>query len=175
MSKSRKSMLSLLIRNIDSALLYKSQYILSVYLMCIVHMTTWENEILFIHGYLEQCEFFYLVDLKGVILHELIIPLISFSKILICFRRKWFSLSSTHTYFAHSIYIGLVKLQLLMQTGDAELEMRGRCSAGQKVNAYWHVYFELQMISSHSRLFGSTWSGPCFTYHKTGISRNLLP
>lgn len=34
--------------------------------------------------------------------------------------------------------IALVKLQVLMQTGDAQLEMRGRCSAGQKVNSNWH-------------------------------------
>ena len=26
-------------------------------------------------------------------------------------------------------------VQVLMQTGDAELEMRGRCSAGQKVGS----------------------------------------
>lgn len=29
-----------------------------------------------------------------------------------------------------------------MQTGDAELEMRGRCSAGQKVCSYSKRYFE---------------------------------
>lgn len=27
----------------------------------------------------------------------------------------------------------VIAIQVLMQTGDAELEMRGRCSAGQKV------------------------------------------
>lgn len=30
-----------------------------------------------------------------------------------------------------------------MQTGDAELEMRGRCSAGQKVSNYYiHLIWE---------------------------------
>lgn len=31
--------------------------------------------------------------------------------------------------------------QVLMQTGDTELEMRGRCSAGQKVSGYWFTKF----------------------------------
>lgn len=47
-----------------------------------------------------------------------------------------FSLSVFFILF-ETIYSILVvyTVQVLMQTGDAELEMRGRCSAGQKVKS----------------------------------------
>lgn len=32
------------------------------------------------------------------------------------------------------VFVAFFFIQVLMQTGDAELEMRGRCSAGQKVS-----------------------------------------
>ena len=38
-------------------------------------------------------------------------------------------------YFIRVVLRILPFLQVLMQTGDAELEMRGRCSAGQKVKS----------------------------------------
>lgn len=38
-------------------------------------------------------------------------------------------------------------VQVLMQTGDAELEMRGRCSAGQKVSANWRLYLTPTLFS----------------------------
>lgn len=43
-------------------------------------------------------------------------------------NRRAHILASMHFYFVFFIIF-----QVLMQTGDAELEMRGRCSAGQKV------------------------------------------
>lgn len=75
-----------------------------------------------------------------------------------------------------------------MQTGDAELEMRGRCSAGQKV-IHVHSYslafvayislvgsiFLLQLSSTCSIIMiCCLYSGPCVTYNTIGISWNFL-
>lgn len=97
------------------------------------------------------------------------------SPLLFFFYYYW----ASRTFYSLLIVILFVSvtffIQVVMQTGDAELEMRGRCSAGQKVSDHWTLTLSTTSFFYKKLETNVFSSGPCFLDHTVGFSWDFLP